>query len=54
MYHFKNQTVARVRGSTDRARSVQKTTEGQYSAVRLEQAMLVSMLYGTWAMLEFE
>ena len=35
-----------------KARSVQKTTEGQYSPVRFELARLVSsLLYGTRAML---
>ena len=41
--------LARGRGSTDRAqRGPYKTTEGQYSPVRLELARLVSsLLYGT-------
>ena len=37
---------------TERSEFRTKTTEGQYSPVRLEQARLVSsLLYGTWAML---
>ena len=45
--------MARGRDSTDRAQRGQyKTTEGQYSPVRLEQARLVSsLLYGTRVML---
>ena len=47
------ENIGRGRGSTDRAQQLSlshtKTTEGQHSPVRLEQARLVNrLLYGTW------
>ena len=44
--------MARGRGSTERSEVRTKTTEGQYSPVRLELARLVSsLLFGTRTML---